>query len=69
MAIKAADKKHDLQFADLGTYVGSGQNGQNTQWVYRGWTVPNPEKFTKCRFSSDDPSEQKRNWIRSTESY
>jgi len=57
--IKVAAEAHGLQIANLGTYVGGGQNGRNAQWVYHGWTVPNPEKFTECGFSSDDPAEQK----------
>ncbi|MCK4820790.1 hypothetical protein KA005_33805 [bacterium] len=54
--IKAAAEAHSLQIANLGTYVGGGQNGRNVQWVYHGWTVSNPEKFTDCGFSSDDPA-------------
>ena len=56
--IKAAAEAQGLQIANLGTYVGGGQESRRAQWIYHGWQVPNPEKFTGCGFSSDDPTEQ-----------
>ncbi|MCK5093104.1 MAG: sugar phosphate isomerase/epimerase [Spirochaetes bacterium] len=56
--IKAAAEAHGLQIANLATYVGGGQESRRAQWVYHGWQVPNPERFTECGFSSDDPKEQ-----------
>ena len=55
--VKAAADKYGLKIANLATYVGAGQNGRRAQWFYHGWDIPNPERFTSCGFSSDDPDE------------
>ena len=55
--VKADAEAHGLQIANLATYVGGGQNGRRAQWFYHGWDIPNPERFTSCGFSSEDPAE------------
>jgi sugar phosphate isomerase/epimerase len=55
--VKATAEAHGLQIANLSTYVGGGQTGRRAQWFYHGWDIPNPQRFTGCGFSSDDPQE------------
>lgn len=58
-ALKAAADKNGLQIANLGTYVGGGLDGRRKAYAEHGWEVSNPERFTSCGFSSDDPEELK----------
>jgi len=58
-ALKAAAEDHGLRIANLATYVGGGLDGRRTAYSFHGWEVLNPERFTSCGFSSDDPAEQK----------
>jgi sugar phosphate isomerase/epimerase len=59
-ALKAAAEAHGLQIANLATYPGGGLDGRTKAWLAHSWQVPNPERFTGCGFSSDDPAELER---------
>ena len=58
-ALKAAAEAHGLQIANLAAYAGGGLDGRKTAYSFHGWKVANPERFTSCGFSSDDPAELK----------
>jgi len=58
-ALKAAAEAHGLQIANLATYAGGGLDGRKTAYSLHAWEVANPERFTSCGFSSDDPAELK----------
>lgn len=49
-----AAKNAGIKIANIASYVGGGADGRATAWSFHGWTVPNPEQFTKIGFSSDD---------------
>lgn len=55
---KAAAEAHDLQIANLATYVGGGKHGRMTNWNMHGWKVPNPERFSDYGFSNVNPMEK-----------
>ena len=59
-ALKTAAKANGLQIANLGTYVGGGQAGRGAQGAIHGFQAPNPGRFTKLGFSSDDPADLKK---------
>jgi len=58
-ALKAIAHENGLHIANLGTYVGGGLLGRSVAYADHGWVVANPERFTSCGFSSDDPDELK----------
>lgn len=58
-ALKAAAEAHGLHIANLATYAGGGLDGRKTAYSFHGWEVANPDRFTCCGFSSDDPAELK----------
>ena len=58
-ALKASAEAHGLQIANLATYAGGGLDGRKIAYSFHGWEVSNPERFTSCGFSSDDPAELK----------
>ena len=64
-AVKAAAEAHGLQISNLATYPGGGLDGRTKAWAFSSnspltagaWEIPNPERFTKWGFSSDDPAD------------
>lgn len=58
--LKAAAEAVGLKIANLSTYVGGGNESRMAQWQYHGWTVPKPDQFTGCGFSSDVLADQEK---------
>lgn len=56
--LKAAAEEHGLRIANLGTYVGGGQDARASAWLHHpGFQFTNRERYTPVGCASDDPEE------------
>ena len=53
--LKAAADKHGLRIANLGTYVGGGQDSRGSAWLHHpGFKFSNKDRYTSVGFASAD---------------